>query len=162
MLDYDEIANKISPNPEELEDKITKTVLSKLDSLIGEKTVEINPEIMEKRITELLEKKVEKALSAKQEEEEEDNLSALIKTLIEQKIKDTNTLPMAAGSTPHPNEQVSPRSYMRNTVVNVTSELKEKEKRMNNLIVYGIKESRSQDIQERKNHDMTEFLKTID
>ena len=54
-------------------------------------------------------------------------------------------------------KQVSPTTYMKNTVINVTSELKEKEKRKQNVMVYGLREPVSQNIEAATEEDKGTF-----
>ncbi len=161
MLDYDEIANKTAPRVDEIEKKVTSTLLGALDKMVTEKQIELETEAIEKKMTDILKDKIDKALTRDTDGDEEDNLSKLIKKLIDQKLEETKSTSATPSSSTIPIEQVSPRTYMKTTVVNVTSELKQKEKRMYNIIVYGLPDSTADTPDGQKKEDIKKFLNIV-
>ena len=152
------------PDLSEIESNVTKKLLGSIDKIIDEKLKEINtpnPDVTEANILKILEQKMEERLeTAKNEEmtqEKKGRISSMIESMIEEKMKTMTPVPSSSAA-----KQVSPRTYMKNTVKNVACELKEKEKRMKNIIVYGIQESAAMDQTQRAKEDKAHLLQMLD
>lgn len=149
------ITDKDNPDLVDLENRITAKVLKKVDELIDEKLrtkTEPNDRVLEEKIERILDTKMKNL--PKPQLDEDDKTTEMIERLIDGKLAGKR----AEGGNV---EAVSPRTYMKNTVINVAGEMKEKEKRMQNMIVFGLEMSKSEDIRQRNKEDQTSLIKFV-
>ncbi len=145
------MSNREGPNQHEIEKKVTQSIHASLDTIVADKLnkfFEGNTEI-ENTIARLVEERIEKTLQNKNDMQEE-KLSTLINTIVDDKLSTVKS--PTASSSKTSLTQVSPTTYMRTTVTNVTNELRLKEKRKNNIIIYGIPDSTNTN---KKEEDLT-------
>ncbi len=147
--------DKLELNQIEIETKVTASINSSLGKIVEDhvnKYFEGNRQI-EDTITTLVEEKINQSLH--KIDDKDDKLPTLIHQILDDKLSSRQSTPSKSLSNL---SQVSPTTYMRTTVTNVTKELKEKEKRRKMFIVYGIPESTSTD---NKTEDTTKLLSIL-
>lgn len=133
-----------------LEELITKKVTEIVSKIVDEKLEKFNPQEppdYEKLVNDKIDDEMKKG--------DESNLNRLIENLVQKKISEQ---PQASTSGI---QQVSPKTYMKNTVHNVAQEMKEKEKRIHNIIIFGMEESKSEDDKVKKEEDKETFMKFV-
>ena len=127
----------------EMKTAITNKVTARVERIVDQKL-----EQMESDGT--LDKKIEDIIEKKLATNENNELHKLVESIIDKKMQEN---PQKA----HPSSMVSPRTYMKNTVKNVTTEMREKERRMRNIIVYGLTTSKNSVEKERRREDKKTF-----
>ena len=143
---------QIQPDMAILEKSITDKIMEKIEGLMEEKMKKTKwPEQaeMEVKIEKLIE---EKLMNSNNINTLDEALVKTIDSMIDKKIKE-NPIPSASG-----NVLVSPRTYMKTTVKNVASELKEKEKRMYNIIIFGLQVPAADNMEIRNKADKSNFI----
>ena len=149
----DKIERKIAEAKEDLatslENKLTRSleedISSKIDTQMKEakenmvKTIEENvSEALDRKITAIVDEIVDKKLkefSQNAKAENSDEIRDTIGKMLDEKLKAKDPQQSTSGA-----NQVSPRTYMKNTVKNVTQEMREREKRIYNVILHGMPE----------------------
>ena len=143
------------PEIESLEQNIMKIVEEKLKAIKhpDNKTLEnkIAKEV-EKRLKSHTTKNLE-ALETKLQKNQTDEIKKIVQELTQDTVPSSTTSSSNSSSS-----QVSPRT----TVKNVTSEMREKEKRLKNIIIHGIPDPKAQDKESRDTEDKKKFLQIID
>ncbi len=144
------IASTVKAQVELLEDKIGKTVKSKIQTVEDnfETLLDVNMRKVQSEVDSLKSSVLTKA-----------DLEAKFKAFSEKVTEEAKNAPTAGSSTM--SDPLSPNSRMRVTVDHLSKEMKEKEDKKNNLIVYNKEEQETNNIDERNKLDKEEILKII-
>jgi hypothetical protein len=130
---------------------VTKLVEEKVAAELKQRPA--SPPDLQARIAEAVKKEVKRATTP--------DLQATIQDAVEKEVK--KAAPHAASSAGTTTQQaVSPKTHMRMTVENVTGEMKDRERRRNNVIIHGIVEPKSnvkRDVVEADTKALLEIIK---
>ena len=121
------VIKMVNDKIKELAQTDEKAIEENLMKKVEERLKEITPDT--KQIESNIMKKMEKKLNKPNTEE----MRKIVKETVEEHSQSIET-----PTTSNPVNQVSPRTYMRTTVKNVACEIREKERRMKNIIIHGI------------------------
>ena len=145
---------QIVPDMEKIEKNITDKISKKIDEIVEEKmknTEWPGHTDLEEKIERLIQEKIKTNIDTVDE-----NLVKKIDSMIEDKIKE-NPIQNSTRNA----QMVSPGTYMKTTVKNVANELKEKEKRMHNIIIFGLQVPVTDNETSRNEADKSNFVEFI-
>ena len=145
---------QIVPDMEKIEKNITDKISKKIDEIVEEKmknTEWPGHTDLEEKIERLIQEKIKTNIDTVDE-----NLVKKIDSMIEDKIKE-NPIQNSTRNV----QMVSPGTYMKTTVKNVANELKEKEKRMHNIIIFGLQVPVTDNETSRNEADKSNFVEFI-